>query len=191
MKFSTGGGNRRRINAKVSENTRPTTSKVRQAIFNMLYSRVDLHGSYVLDLFAGTGAFGFEAAARGAALVLFVERDMSSVRSIAKNIEVFQSASSDSVSFTVARSDVLKFLLDEFGLVKIADVCFCDPPYAFDEWDHILRARPAKVLIAESNREIACTNGYEAATVKRYGGTTVTFMELHESQPICEQGDSD
>lgn len=65
----------RRIEAPTTEATRPTTDKVREAVFNSLRSMDVVEGARVLDLFAGTGAMGIEALSRGAAHCVFVESD--------------------------------------------------------------------------------------------------------------------
>ena len=71
-----GGSSRgRRLAAPVPDAVRPTSDRVRESIFNILASVVDLEGMKVVDLFAGTGALGIEALSRGAGSVTFVERD--------------------------------------------------------------------------------------------------------------------
>src|ERR1700744_6493180 len=67
--------------------TRPTTDRVREALFNILSARRDLSGLAVLDLYAGSGALGLEALSRGAASVLLVESDQRTAAVIARNIE--------------------------------------------------------------------------------------------------------
>ena len=67
--------------------TRPTTDRVREAIFNVLASRLDFDGIRVLDLYAGSGALGLEALSRGAASVMFVESDRRAAEVIARNID--------------------------------------------------------------------------------------------------------
>ena len=78
----------RRIEAPISEATRPTTDKVRQAVFNALGSLDIVEGARVLDLFAGTGAMGIEALSRGAGHCVFVERDRDALVILKKNIAV-------------------------------------------------------------------------------------------------------
>lgn len=67
--------------------TRPTTDRVREALFNMLAARLDFDGLRVLDLYAGSGALGLEALSRGAGSVTFVEQDRRAAEVIARNIE--------------------------------------------------------------------------------------------------------
>ena len=66
--------------------TRPTTDRVRESLFNILTARVDLRGTSVLDLYAGSGALGLEALSRGAASALFVESDQRAAAVLVRNI---------------------------------------------------------------------------------------------------------
>ena len=67
--------------------TRPTTDKVRQAVFNSLDSAGLIDGAAVVDLFAGSGALGIEALSRGAATCVFVERDRAALQALRANID--------------------------------------------------------------------------------------------------------
>ena len=66
--------------------TRPTTDRVRESLFNVLNARVDLEGTSVLDLYAGSGALGLEALSRGAAAAVFVESDQRAAAVITQNV---------------------------------------------------------------------------------------------------------
>ena len=91
-----------RLKTPEAANTRPTSARVRKSLFDILG---DLSGSSVLDLFAGTGALGLEAASRGAVSVTFVESERKAVESIKKNGLLFQG-----VKLDVIRQDVFRFL---------------------------------------------------------------------------------
>ena len=77
----------RRIEAPTTEATRPTTDKVREAVFNSLRSMEVVEGARVLDLFAGTGAMGIEALSRGAAHCVFVESDRAALAVLRTNLQ--------------------------------------------------------------------------------------------------------
>jgi 16S rRNA (guanine966-N2)-methyltransferase len=77
----------RRIEAPPGSDTRPTTDKVREAVFNALGSLDLVRDAQVADLFAGTGALGIEALSRGAAHCTFVERDRQALRTLRENVE--------------------------------------------------------------------------------------------------------
>lgn len=119
MRIIAGSAKGRRLKAP-REGTRPLTGRVREALFSSLGERVV--GARVLDLFAGSGSIGLEAASRGAADVVFVENDRNAARVLGDNVAVV------GLGGTVVRSDVVKYLgssTDRFDLV------FVDPPYAF------------------------------------------------------------
>lgn len=102
---------------------RPTPDRVRETLFNWLMSEID--GSRCLDLFAGTGALGFEAASRGAREVVMVESDPRSVSSLEQNLERL-----GAVEITIRHCDARTYL--HSGAAAF-DVVFLDPP--FGEFD--------------------------------------------------------
>jgi 16S rRNA (guanine966-N2)-methyltransferase len=127
---------------------RPTSDRVRGAIFSSLGVRVV--GATVLDLYAGTGALGFEAASRGAQAVTFVER---SVETIQGNLARFQRNSGTTCAFLILRGDVmmhLKLMNRQFSLV------FADPPYALDPTPLLQASRhviaPGGTLVLEMSK---------------------------------------
>ncbi len=106
--------------------TRPTSDRVRQALFNVLEhgpARFAFEGSRVLDLFAGTGALGLEALSRGARYAVFIEESSAARAAIRRNVE--------GLSLTgitkIWRRDATR--LGEAGTLAPFDLIFCDPPY--------------------------------------------------------------
>jgi 16S rRNA (guanine966-N2)-methyltransferase len=97
--------------------TRPTADRVREALFSILG---DVSGARVLDLFAGSGALGIEALSRGAAAVVFVDKDPRSVAVIRRNLETV------GASGQISRRDALGFLAAAEGTY---DLVLIDPPY--------------------------------------------------------------
>ncbi len=106
--------------------TRPTTDRTREAIFNLVQSRIALHGAHVLDLFAGSGALGLEAVSRGAAAATFVEERGAALGTIRQNATALGVAD----RCTLHRADVLRFL-DSAPNARY-DLVLADPPYALD-----------------------------------------------------------
>jgi 16S rRNA (guanine966-N2)-methyltransferase len=98
---------------------RPTPDRVRETVFNWLGQ--DLTGTNCLDLFAGSGALGFEAASRGASQVVLVERDRVAAQGLQANVATLKAASVE-----VIRADALEFLAHDR---RCYDVVFLDPPY--------------------------------------------------------------
>ncbi|MEH3154213.1 MAG: 16S rRNA (guanine(966)-N(2))-methyltransferase RsmD [Gordonia paraffinivorans] len=165
--------------------TRPTTDRVRESVFAMLDTRVDLDGTRVLDLYAGSGALALEAVSRGAAHATLVESDARAVSVIRANARVV-GAGPDVV--TVVRRRVEAFL--QTSPTSGFDLVFCDPPYdlpaeTVDGHASLLVANGwlaprATVVVERSARSPATTwpDGLEADGDRRYGDTRVEFALL-------------
>lgn len=163
----------RRIEAPPGNDVRPTTDKVREAVFNALGSLDLVRDARVADLWAGSGALGIEALSRGAAHCTFVERDRTALRCLRDNLDHLGLAD---VSRVVA-GDALAHAasLD-------VDLVLADPPYQFEAWTDLLRVTKAAFVVAESGRSLealdgAAEAGWSAVRSKRYGRTWVTFFE--------------
>jgi 16S rRNA (guanine966-N2)-methyltransferase len=158
----------RRIEAPPGASTRPTTDKVRQAVFNALGSLGVVEDALVADLYAGSGALGIEALSRGAARCTFVERDRTALAALRANLahldlgDVSRVVAGDAVA-AAAGLDV--------------DLVFADPPYGSDPWGELLAAVRAPFVVAESDREIDAAEGWRVVRARRYGRTWVTFLE--------------
>ena len=161
----------RKLVSPPGRSTRPTTDRVREAIFNSLESAGLVDGALVADLFAGTGAIGIEALSRGAAHCTFVEQDRDALRALGENLDVLDLHDRARVMRTDAISAVR-------GLD--VDLVVADPPYDFDGWDDLLRAVGADVVVAEAGREIEPPPGWSVRRSRRYGRTWVTFLERGE-----------
>ena len=163
----------RRIEAPPGGDTRPTTDKVREAVFNALGSLDLVRDARVADLWAGSGALGIEALSRGAAHCTFVERDRTALRVLRGNLEHL---GLDPVSRVVAGDAVAQAAqLD-------VDIVLADPPYQFDGWLDVLRSVRAPFVVAEAGRSLEglaelAAAGWEAVRARRYGRTWVTFFQ--------------
>jgi 16S rRNA (guanine966-N2)-methyltransferase len=158
----------RLLRAPPGTGTRPTSDRVREAIFDVLGSLVDLEAMSVVDLFAGSGAMGIEAISRGADDVVFVEQDSAATRSIRGNLATLGIED----QATVVREDVLGFLARPHGF----DLALCDPPYEFVSWEDLLSDLCASLAVLESRRAVEVPVGWEVIRNKRYGGTLVTVV---------------
>jgi 16S rRNA (guanine966-N2)-methyltransferase len=114
---------------------RPTPDRARETLFNWLGQ--DLSGKTCLDLFAGSGALGFEAASRGAKRVVMVERDQAAFRALRAN-----AAALDAGAVELKRADALEFLRADDGFY---DVVFLDPPFRADYLSRVLPALIARL----------------------------------------------
>jgi 16S rRNA (guanine966-N2)-methyltransferase len=112
---------------------RPTPDRVRETLFNWLGQ--DLSGRRCLDLFAGSGALGFEAASRAAHEVLMVERERAACAALETNRVAL-----GATQVKIVRADALDFLRGGRG---VYDVVFLDPPFAARLWDTLFASLPA------------------------------------------------
>ena len=123
MRVITGSARGRRLGELKGQETRPTTDKVKEGIFNAIQFNVE--GARVLDLFAGTGQLGIEALSRGAAHCTFVDRRSDAVKLVRENLELC--GLSDRAQ--VLAGDAMAYLAARSGRF---DLIFLDPPYAAD-----------------------------------------------------------
>jgi 16S rRNA (guanine966-N2)-methyltransferase len=154
--------------------TRPTSEKVREAIFNIL---PDVDGSRVLDIFAGSGALGIEALSRGAVHATFVDSGKPALEVLRRNLAELGVAD----RATVVGHDAVaaaRRLAEPFGFV------FVDPPYASDLASRAVLALPAAALaddawiIVEHDRKHAPPDALGSllrTDQRRYGDTHVSF----------------
>jgi 16S rRNA (guanine966-N2)-methyltransferase len=173
MRVVAGSLRGRRIESPPDHRARPTTDRVREAIFNALTSLDALVDASVLDLFAGTGALGIEALSRGAQHATFVETDGRMLGILRANLE---SLGLNDRS-TVLPSRAEPALAGWAGGTTRFDLALLDPPYEFAAWEELLAALPADVAVIESDRPPELGDGWSVVRAKRYGGTLVTIVE--------------
>jgi len=167
----------RKLAAPDGTTTRPTTDKVRQALFNSLTSMGVLEGAVVADLFAGSGALGIEALSRGAHRCIFVERDRSALTALRHNIAVLGIED----RCTVTASDVLAWV----PAMRNVDIAFIDPPYAFDGWPALLAVVDVELVVAEADGPIEPPEGWDQLRARRYGRTWVTTLQATARQRLA------
>ncbi len=167
---------------KSGRGTRPTTNRVREAVFNLLAARIDFAGLHVLDLYAGSGALGLEALSRGAASALFVESDAKAAAVITQNI-----AALGVPAASVRRGTVGAVLAA--GATRPADLVLADPPYEVDDAQvgDMFAALvsggwtvPGTVAVVErptSGPELGWPDGWSAWGARRYGDTRIELAE--------------
>jgi 16S rRNA (guanine966-N2)-methyltransferase len=157
---------------------RPATDRVRQTIFDVLATRLELEGSRVLDLFAGSGSLGIEALSRGAEHVVFVESDREAARFIMRNLATLNCTD----RATVITMDAEAFLHSAPGAHHLV---FADPPYAYAGTGGIPETMfrqhavlPGGYLVIEHTRALTFPPStlYAEGPVKVFGRTMVTFF---------------
>ena len=147
MRVITGSARGRRLKELEGLETRPTTGKVKEALFSVI--QFDIEGRRVLDLFAGTGQLGIEALSRGAECAVFVERRRDALQVIRENLE----ACGMTDKARVVNGDAMSYLKsgEKFDLI------FLDPPYASSLLEQALEeivrfdiCRKHGIIVAES-----------------------------------------
>lgn len=168
MRVVAGSARGRRLVGPQGRDTRPTSDRVREAVFNALHSIGALEGARVLDLFAGSGALGIEALSRGASAAVFVESERSALAAIRTNLAGTGLAD----RAEVVAGDAVRFCATT---ARRFDLGLADPPYAFDAWPQLAAVLPADMIVAESDRIVELGAGWAVTRERRYGGTVVVF----------------
>ena len=167
-------------------NTRPTGERAREAVFNILEHAAwapSMAGARVIDLFAGSGALGFEALSRGAAFCLFVETDEAARGALRENMEalgMFGAA-------RVHRRDATDLGVRPGSAGPAFDLAFLDPPYAKGLGEKALAGlaegawlAPGALAVFERGRDEPDpeTPGFETLDTRDYGAARVHFLRL-------------
>ncbi|MGI8983921.1 MAG: 16S rRNA (guanine(966)-N(2))-methyltransferase RsmD [Acidimicrobiales bacterium] len=167
MRVVAGLAGGRRLQAPAGRKVRPTSERVREALFNALGSMDAIAGASVLDLFAGSGALGIEALSRGAASATFVEADARAVAAVKANLL----ATGLGERARVVQSDVVRFL--SHPPPAPVDLAFADPPYAFSGWADVLDRLPAALVAVEARSHLDLGPAWRPVRSKRYGDTVI------------------
>jgi 16S rRNA (guanine966-N2)-methyltransferase len=169
MRIIAGSRKGHTIHAPKGQDTRPTSDRVRENVFNILGP---IDGAAVLDLYAGSGALGLEALSRGAARAVFVETDGDAVRAIERNLDKLR------LKATVLHRDAVAVLATERTKY---DLVFVDPPYDMypDLEPQLARYLPGVlgddgVLVLETDARTEPALPLEERTSRKYGQTRVT-----------------
>ncbi len=183
MRIIAGTFKGRAIHAPRGMDTRPTTDRVRESLFNLLEHGVrPLEGARVLDLFAGSGALGLEALSRGAAYCLFVDEAAPARAAIRRNVEDLGLAGRT----RIFRRDATRLGDLPANAGGPFDVIFCDPPYgqglgirALDAAARSGWAAPDAVAVLEESKkaELPAPDGWRELQRRVYGDTAVVVFE--------------
>lgn len=167
MRVIAGAQRGRRLNGPQNDSLRPTSDRVREALFSILGTSIQ--NARVLDLYAGTGAVGIEALSRGAARVTFVESASPARRVLYANLE--RCALNDKAEVLGCR--VEQFLRRLGPECAPFDVVFADPPYEADDELGILSTLLSKVTLADQS-VIVLEHAKRTCIPDRLGGVAVT-----------------
>ncbi len=173
-----GGRSRgRRLAAKLPTTVRPTSDRVREAIFDILGSLGGVEELHVVDLFCGSGALGVEALSRGAASATFVDLSPDALEAVRTNL---RAVGLGDEAVTLVRASLPGWL--QSGAARDFDLALCDPPYDFADWPALLDALRAQVVVMESAEPIPLpADSWVSTRERRYGGTLVTVAHRNGS----------
>ncbi|MDR0921540.1 MAG: 16S rRNA (guanine(966)-N(2))-methyltransferase RsmD [Lactobacillales bacterium] len=181
MRVISGEFKGRRLKALDGDNTRPTTDKVKESIFNMIGPYFD--GGVALDLFAGSGGLGIEAVSRGMDRAVLVERNFQAMKIVKENIALTKAEE----KFTLLKMDANKALSTFQENRETFDLVLLDPPYAKQEIEaQILKMQDLGLLTEEAIIMAETDKGVELSEVigdfiqfrrQVYGITAVTLYE--------------
>ena len=186
MRIVSGRFRGKALAAPEGQATRPTSDRARQAVFNILEHAAwspGVRDQRVIDLFAGSGALGFEALSRGAAFCLFVETDEAARGAIRENVEALQLFGQTRVH----RRDATDLGQRPGGDGPAFDLAFLDPPYAKGLGETALAKlaagawlAPGATVVFERGSDEAdfAVAGFEPLDVRKYGAATVHFLKF-------------
>ena len=170
----------RKLRSVRGTKTRPTADRIREAIFNILAFQIQ--GATVLDLFAGTGAFGIEALSRGAESVVFADVANDSISVLQENVK---SLSLESLT-KIFRWDLTRNLNCLGSMRSAFNLIFMDPPYNTNLIEPTLFSlhrsqsmeNGARIIVEHSYLEpvLKCQLPFEISDQRRYGKTLVSFL---------------
>ena len=191
MRISGGVHRSRQLVSPRGSSTRPTSDRVREALFSILDSRGVTLGARVIDFYAGTGALGLEALSRGAAHATFVENDRRALEALARNIDALRERPRTRVLPQAAARAATALAGEEATLV------FCDPPYADVtreegvakllsalETHRVLRDG-ALLVLEHATRDALAMQGsrFRKDDARTYGDTTLSFYLYTHATP--------
>ena len=180
MRVVGGEAKGRRLKGTISPGGRPTTERVRAAIFNILSPQL-YQGGRVLDLYAGSGSLGIEALSRGASWADFVEQDRRQCAVIQDNLETTNFRSNAAVYCSTVHSAVTS-LVGPYQLVML------DPPYRLENLDQVLEEIAgipnlvdfSGTVVAGHSKRVTLQSGYgplQMISHRSYGDNVVDFFE--------------
>ena len=172
-----GAAKGRRLTAPAGVDVRPTSDRVREALFSMLEAHLgDLDGMRVADLACGSGALGIEALSRGAGSCTFVDTSARSLRTAHSNLAAVGLGDTDTA---FVRDDLVRWAARQ--QTRALDLVLADPPYAWEGWTLLLEALSGKAaaVAAEADRDIAPPPAWASLRSRRHGGTVVTVLVPH------------
>jgi 16S rRNA (guanine(966)-N(2))-methyltransferase RsmD len=180
MRIIAGSHRGRKLAEYFCDSTRPTTDRVKENVFNVLFNLTDFDGISVLDLFAGTGQYGIECLSRGAKSVIFNDIDKNAVSVIKKNLAGIKAdtKAGNGGNCAVTNRDY-RGVLSSGGKF---DLIFLDPPYCTEYGIDAVKIiaekkllKKGSVIVFETDKADLTFDGF-SVTAKKYGITHIYFL---------------
>ena len=191
MRIIAGTARGRKIEAPEGKNTRPTLDRVRENLFNIL--QMNIRGSRVLDLFAGSGALSIEALSRGAESATLVDSDRNANRIQKKNLETLGFSGQAEVMLRDWKQAAAQLTAEG----RRYDLVFLDPPYRMTDLHDVFEALEGLVaddglVILEHEAKAAVTPGeaFEETDRRQWGYCGVTFYRPRKCDAAATEGEN-
>ena len=188
MRIITGSAKGIRLNAPRGLETRPTTDRVKESVFNILGDVVV--DAQVLDIFAGTGNLGLEALSRGATAAVFIDSSIESIKIIKDNAQRTKLIEQTEIY----RNDVIRALDRFVETSRSFDLIFCDPPYnkglveiVLEKIENNSILKPKGILVIEHSKHEKITDQWsnlQLRRVEQYGETLISFLLYNTKQEV-------
>ena len=171
----------RKLKVPAGKDVRPTSDRVREALFNLLASMLSWEELTVIDLYAGSGALGLEALSRGAKNAIFVEASRKHMKILLQNVELM---SSEQGQYKLFQNHAENWI-SRFSDPEKPCLVFVDPPFSGREYDYILEKiallpaiRTGSIIVVESpnSRKIKFPDILELVKHRRYGSVTLDIL---------------
>lgn len=181
MKIQTGDDKGREIHLPSIPSIRPSTNKVREALIDILRARKKLINVRVLDVFAGSGAVGFELLSNGAREVIFIEKSSVGVSTIRKNAEKLKKTE----KIRIIKDDAIKALQQLINSQEPCfDIIYADPPYNIEDsvieklfqLCSSLLCENGLIILEHSSKRTFFVSSLHLLTSKKYGDTILSFF---------------
>ena len=173
MRITTGLYKGRVLKRVGTVETRETSNVVKQAVFNILF---DVTNHVVLDIFAGSGQYGFESISRGAKKAIFIDHQKQASMTILDNASMLQCQDKVEIFEQPVTQKVFQMITDKI------DTIFIDPPYNYQDYEKLLRIIPdAQYVIIETQKKTQLNDvigPYQKRKEKTYGIKKVYLFEL-------------
>jgi 16S rRNA (guanine966-N2)-methyltransferase len=194
MRIIAGRNRGRKLAAPAGQTVRPSSDRLRQALFNILQHGkhgVEIDDAIVVDAFAGTGAIGLEALSRGAGYVVFIENEPTALESLRKNVALCN----ESEHAEITRADATQ----PPPAPAACDLAFLDPPYGRELASPALSALAQKdwfkddalcIVELASSEQLVPPEGFEFLDVRTYGAAQIVILRWHDGERTASPSQS-